>query len=92
MIDLGTTPPYERTVRRNTTRLPIPIYNRAMPERRITLRTLLCMLLLTLAACGQKGQLYLPVEPPVQESVGAAEAPDATAEEEKNDNKGEAPR
>ncbi len=56
------------------------------------MRTLLCMLLLTLAACGQKGQLYLPVEPPVQESVGTADAPDATAEEEKNDNKGEAPR
>lgn len=56
------------------------------------MRTLLCLLLLTLAACGQKGQLYLPVEPPIQESVGTAEAPEATAEEEKKDDNGEALR
>ena len=51
------------------------------------LRTLLYLLVLALAACGQKGQLYLPAEAPAEESVTAPALPEAAAEEEKKDDR-----
>lgn len=47
------------------------------------MRALSCLLILALGACGQKGQLYLPIEEPAAEVVVAPDAPEAPVEEEK---------
>lgn len=56
------------------------------------MRTVLCLLFLLLAGCGQKGQLYLPSEPPAATSVDTQETPETPVEEKKKDDSGDGAR
>lgn len=57
--------------------------NRKTPAARVLLTTLSCSLLLALAACGQRGPLYLPDETPATNSPAEEEkAPDEENDEE----------
>lgn len=54
------------------------------------MRISLFLMFFALAACGQKGQLYLPEAAPPAETPSVSELPEVPAEQDKKDDNGEA--